>query len=70
MKKLVKDLREKSITELVKKENNLRQEIGKMTVELKVSQPKNTNEIFRKRKELAVVLTVLQEKKELEELKK
>lgn len=70
MKKLVKELREKPITELVKKENNLRQEIGKMTVEFKVSQPKNTNTIFRKRKELAVVLTVLQEKKELEELKK
>ena len=70
MKKLVKDLRDKSINELMKRENALRQEIGKLTLEFKVSQPKNTNEIFRKRKELAVVLTVLQEKKDLEELKK
>lgn len=70
MKKLVKELQSKSLKELITRENSLRQEIGKLGLEFKVSQPKNTNTIFRKRKELAVVLTVLQEKKELEELKK
>ncbi len=70
MKKLVKDLQTKSIGELSKREDSLRQEIGKSNLELKVSQPKNTNAIFRKRKELSVVLTVLGEKKELEKLKK
>lgn len=70
MKKLTKDLRTKSIEELAKRESDLRQEIGKLTLEFKVNQPKNTNQLFRKRKELAVVLTLLQEKKELEELKK
>lgn len=70
MKKLTKDLRAKSIEELAKRESDLRQEIGKLTLEFKVNQPKNTNQLFRKRKELAVVLTLLQEKKELEELKK
>ena len=70
MKKLVKDLKDKTIKELVKREDALRQEIGKLTLEFKVNLPKNTNQIFRKRKELAVVLTLIKEKKDLEDLKK
>lgn len=70
MKKLTKDLRIKTAKELTLRENALRQEIGKLTVEFKTNPPKNTNQLFRKRKELAVVLTILQEKKDLEELKK
>ncbi len=70
MKRLVKELRQKSPAELKKREDSLRAEIGKLSLELKVSQPKNTNAIFQKRKELAVILTISHEKKELEELKK
>ncbi len=70
MKKLIKELQNKSLKELIKRENDLRQEIGKLSLEFKVNRPKNVNEIFRKRKELAVILTVAAQKKELEELKK
>lgn len=69
MKKLTKILREKSIKELLKEEKKLREEIGKAQLERKAKQPKDTNRVMKKRKELAVVLTILKEKEELERLK-
>jgi len=69
MKKITKEIREKNIRELEKESQKLREEIAKGKLEAKVNQPKNTNGLFIKRKKLAVVLTVLGEKKEIESLK-
>lgn len=70
MKKITKELQEKTINELEREAGKLRKEIVKERLEFKVNLPKNTNSIFLKRKRLAVVLTVLGQKKELENLKK
>ncbi len=69
MKKLTKNLRDKSIKELIKAEQDLRKTIGKMMLEGKTNPPKDTNSLFKKRKELAATLTILAEKKELEKIK-
>ncbi|GEM_PF-1237336 len=68
MKKQMKQLKDRSTKELEKEEQKLRQEIGKLILEQKVSPPKNTNVIHRRKKTLAVVLTVLHAKRELERL--
>lgn len=70
MKKLTKSFQSKTVSELEKEEKKLREEIGKLRLEWKVNPPKDTNAIFKKRKELAVILTVISQKKELEKLKK
>lgn len=70
MKKQTTELKDKSIKELEKGELTLRQEIAKSEQELKVSPPKDTNLIWKKKKRLAVLLTVLSEKKEVEKFKK
>jgi len=69
MKKIITDLKEKSIKELEKEINLLRQEISKSTIEGKINPVKNTNELFFKRKKLARLLTVLNEKKAIEKIK-
>lgn len=66
MKKLTKDLQEKTIIELEKEAQTLRQEIGKLSIERKVRPEKDTNLIFKKKKQLAVMLTLIQEKRDLE----
>lgn len=69
MKKIIVDLKEKSIKELEKEINLLRQEISKSTIEGKINPVKNTNELFFKKKKLARLLTVLNEKKTIEKIK-
>lgn len=64
MKKLTKQYREKSLKELEKEVTILREEITKMKLNQKVSPPKDVNLLFKKKKQLAVLLTVMSEKKE------
>ena len=70
MKKNVKNLREKDIKEINKEISNLKEEIAKLNLSKKSSPVKDTNLLFKKRKQLAVLLTVLNEKKAVIEIKK
>ena len=62
MKKNVTELKKKNAKELVKEISLLREEIAKSRSENKVNAVKDTNLIFKKRKKLAVLLTILTEK--------
>lgn len=70
MKKNVKKLKEKTIKELEQESQKLRDEITRLKLEWKMSQPKDTNALYKKRKNLAVILTLLTAKKELEKIHK
>lgn len=70
MKKNTKNLREKDIKELNKEIGNLKEEIAKLNLSKKSSPVKDTNLLFKKRKQLAVLLTILNEKKTVVEIKK
>jgi ribosomal protein L29 len=70
MKKEVKELKQKNIKELRKEIENIRQEIAKLKLEQKINPPKDTNLLKKKRKKLAVLLTVLKEKEDIENLTK
>ena len=64
MKKTTKELRQKAKEDLKKEVEALNEEIAKMNLEQKVNPAKDSNLIFKKRKRLAAVLTVLSEKTE------
>lgn len=66
MKKITKTYREKTSKELIKETYLLREEIAKLQLSFKGNPPKDTNLLMKKRKQLAVLLTVLAEKKEIE----
>jgi len=68
MKKIA-DFKEKSINELEREITKLREDIAKLKIEIKINKPKDTNILFKKRKQLALILTILTEKKELEKIK-
>ena len=70
MKKITKTYREKTSKELIKETQSLREEIAKLQLSFKSNPPKDTNLLMKKRKQLAVLLTVLGEKNEVESLKK
>jgi ribosomal protein L29 len=70
MKKLVKQYQSKTLNELEKERQVLSEEIAKLKITSKVNPQKDTNLIFKKRKQLAVLLTVISEKKAIESLKK
>jgi ribosomal protein L29 len=59
----MKEVSQKSVQEIEKSIADLRIELAKLTVESSVSQQKNTNTIPNKRKQLAVLLTALAQKK-------
>ena len=63
MRKMTKIYSDKSKAELAKEEMNLRREIAKLTLEKKTNPQKDTNTVFKKRKSLAVLLTVMSGKK-------
>jgi len=65
MKKVTKIYHEKASKELVKDANLMREEIAKLQLSFKSNPPKDTNSLVKKRKQLAVILTVLSEKKEV-----
>ena len=62
MKKDIKKYYQMEIKDLEKEIYNLRQEIAKLKLTFKVSPPKDTNLIIKKRKQLSKLLTVLKEK--------
>lgn len=65
-KKIIETYRGKSIPELEKNRLQLVKEIALLKLDLKVNPPKDTNALFKKRKTLAVLATILQEKKAIE----
>ncbi len=70
MKKIAEKYRKMKLSDLSRKEQELRKEIAKLKLELKVSPPKDTNLLGKKRRELAVLLTIKREKEFLEVRKK
>lgn len=63
MKKIRSEFKGKSEKDLNKEAMRVREEIARLKLELKVSPQKDTNLIFKKRKRLAVILTLLKENK-------
>ena len=59
----MKEVSQKTVQELEKSISDLRLELAKLAVESAVSQQKNSNLVPNKRKQLAVLLTVLNQKK-------
>ena len=55
----------KTSKELEKDANLIREEIAKLQLSFKSNPAKDTNGLVKKRKQLAVILTVLSEKKEV-----
>lgn len=62
MKSITKEYQTKSGEELVKEIRKLREEIAKESIEFMVTLPKNTNVVFKKKKKLAVLLTLQKQK--------
>jgi ribosomal protein L29 len=62
MRKAAKELRVKTIEELEKESQTLRAEIAKMAIESKIKPEKDSNTVFKKRKRLAVILTMISQK--------
>jgi len=63
MSQKIKALNGKDIKELEKEALSLREEIARISIDVKVNKPKNTNEITQKKKQLAVALTIISTKK-------
>lgn len=63
MKKVTKNYTDKNAQDLAKEEDALRREIAKLTLEAKSNPQKDSNIIFKKRKQLAVLLTIKNQKK-------
>jgi ribosomal protein L29 len=59
----MKEMSQKTVQELEKAIADARLELAKLVVESSVSQQKNTNTVPNKRKQLAVLLTALAQKK-------
>ena len=68
MKKKNLKLKDKAVGELEKEAQVLREEIAKIKLEFRVNPAKDTNILMKKRKQLAVTLTLIGEKKELEKI--
>jgi len=65
MRKTTKIYSGKTSKELEKEAGLLREEIAKLKMSFKSNPPKDTNGLTKKRKQLAVLLTLLSEKKEV-----
>lgn len=63
MSTYMQEAKNKSVSELEKSISDVRVEIAKLMVESSVSAQKNTNTISNKKKQLAVLLTALNQKK-------
>jgi len=70
MKKTTKELKDKTLKELEGEIQSLRIDITRLRLQAKSNPPKDTNTLPKKKKRLAVVLTMLVQKKELEKLEK
>lgn len=63
MKKHIKEIQGKSIKDVEQDIKAVRTEIANMIMQKKVNPQKDTNAIVKKRKQLAVLLTIHREKK-------
>ncbi len=70
MKKITREYKGKTTSELEREAQRLRQEIAKLKLEVKINPPKDTNLLIKKRKELAIILTLISEKRQIEEINK
>lgn len=70
MRKIAKEIQARSIKEIQSDEKILRQELVKLSLDFRVNQPKDVNSVQKKKKRLAVLLTILNQKKVEEGLKK
>ncbi len=68
MRKQAKEFKEKTVKELEKQLILLNEELSKFRLTEKAAPAKDSNLQAKKRKQLAVLLTVLNEKKEVENL--
>ena len=59
MKKLTKEITAKTSQQILSEVGKIRQEIAKLKLEAKINPPKDSNLLSKKRKKLAVMLTVL-----------
>jgi len=70
MKKTMKELQDKTAAILEKEAASLRNEIAKYVLEMSTNPQKDTNILPKKKKKLAVVLTLLSVKREQEKTQK
>jgi len=66
MKKITKEWFSKTIKEIQLEIEKLRKEIARLRLESKLGSNKDTNLLFKKRKKLAQLLTILTQKREIE----
>ncbi len=57
-----KELRAKTADELIKELRDLRAEVSKLSIDMKTGKVEDTNKLYRKKKDIARVLTYLSEK--------
>jgi len=69
MKKISKEFKEKTINELEKEKQLIAEELAKLKLLIKINPPKDTNVLVKKKKRLAIILTLLTEKKETDNKK-
>ena len=61
-----KELRTKTVDELIHELRVMRSEVSKLAIDMKIGKVKNTNSLYIKRKDIARVLTYLSEKQSVE----
>lgn len=59
-----KELRTKTVDELIKELRDLRSQVAKLKIEMKTGKIEDTNAFYKKKKDIARVLTYLSEKRE------
>lgn len=57
-----KELRTKTVDELIKELRDLRLEVAKISLDMKTGKIEDTNKLYRKKKDIARVMTFLSEK--------
>lgn len=61
-----KELRTKTADELVKELRDLRLEVAKLSIDMKTGKIEDTNKLYKKKKDIARVMTFLSEKPKVE----
>lgn len=61
-----KELRTKTSDELVKELRDLRHEVAKLSIDMKTGKIEDTNKLYKKKKDIARVMTFLSEKAKVE----
>lgn len=64
-----KELKAKTTDELIKELRDLRSEVSKLVINMRTGKAEDTNKLYRKRKDIARVLTFLSQKPKVEKTK-